>query len=665
MVGVSSRASWGCVVRFALVLWLAGAADCRRDSLSSGSALCPCASLTALGRHSVPQVPQDYGIGCAPHTKNRSTCSGENFHYCGHSWCYINQSLCTRATPNQTNNPFALEVRELPTYTSQLIPPREYSYETCGYMGSETYELAGFLSSFNLRVVYMTNSGGWKGSYCTTNHTECTGTMAMFLNQVMQQGGVTKEDVFIHTGGGFMNESWWPGPLVKRQVFADNPSETSYFNMCVYATAMGYVDMCIGAFSITSKRMELSRFIPIFNEPLVLAARHTHIHPTFWEYMATPFKPFHWKLWLAILGTICTMAIIFSIDDFLNAIRTGNLNHRSWCRILGFAFYRSFMSVVSASDIFQHTTMAARCASIGFGFFILVLVTSYTAELASGLTLEQLSLAGLNSLSEVVERKVRICLMANHVEGLRFAAPGVLKSSLFIVYNRSELLSGLDQGQCGVALVQLQDYDIRTDCELSRIGDPVFYIDEGVPVSRRARRLMAYLIKHKMIKGDWAEMMRSRGSTSRRLTSRARNVASGASTTAAISGTISRSEQCLSKENSKKKQMSVSSMLGTFVITGVMCLISLTSRCCTSRMSVKCDGASAGKTSCGNGTTDSIEVQATNQSYNKLHHMLDAQSRRLDALNERFDEQQRCLEEIRRLLASAPGRSNIAKFSSL
>jgi len=78
----------------------------------------------------------------------------------------------------------------------------------------------------------------------------------------------------------------WPGPLVARHLLE------SYFDACVYAAGMDYVDVCIEGFSMTQERMKVTPFIQIFSEALHIITIATTLAFTLWEHILVPFKPF-------------------------------------------------------------------------------------------------------------------------------------------------------------------------------------------------------------------------------------------------------------------------------------------------------------------------------------------------------------------------------------
>ena len=108
-----------------------------------------------------------YGFGCYAHDFNGSSgspqcaagnpadwcevCSSSNpADWCDDQWCYVDEKNCS--ITHEETQPLG----------------RFWSYTTCGYR--DLFSLENITESIRgktLRVLYISNTGGWKGNYCT------------------------------------------------------------------------------------------------------------------------------------------------------------------------------------------------------------------------------------------------------------------------------------------------------------------------------------------------------------------------------------------------------------------------------------------------------------------------------------------------------------------
>jgi hypothetical protein len=72
----------------------------------------------------------------------------------------------------------------------------------------------------------------------------------------------------------------------------DHPELTSIFTTCAYATAMGYVDLCVAAFTISPARQLLTPHISLYAEPLYLISPKKKQKTGIWVSLTKAFLPF-------------------------------------------------------------------------------------------------------------------------------------------------------------------------------------------------------------------------------------------------------------------------------------------------------------------------------------------------------------------------------------
>jgi hypothetical protein len=149
-----------------------------------------------------------------------------------------------------------------------------------------------------------TNSGGWKGSYCTQDNI-CTGPVVDFVENMLDT----------YAGDKILHGSCYKGmpketyeAMVPQEVIDDiyrkNPDEDEFDpdDICLYATGMGYMDICVQAFSMTDERQMVSDMIHVYSDPVILVAPFKKQEPLLWESMFACLSPFSYGCWAIIFG---------------------------------------------------------------------------------------------------------------------------------------------------------------------------------------------------------------------------------------------------------------------------------------------------------------------------------------------------------------------------
>jgi hypothetical protein len=138
------------------------------------------------------------------------------------------------------------------------------------------------------------------------------------------------------------------------------------------------------------------------------------------------------------------------------------------------AVYLNFLAYVSASPCNTPTSVPGRLAAVGFGWFLLITIASYTANLASILVAQQKATNQIGGIEDAIAQKRSICLHPVIAPEIKAAYPKAI-----LVQNMSStsgVIRALRKGECGVALVQVNKIETAmagTDNELDckRIDD--------------------------------------------------------------------------------------------------------------------------------------------------------------------------------------------------
>ncbi|CAF4246961.1 unnamed protein product, partial [Adineta steineri] len=158
------------------------------------------------------------------------------------------------------------------------------------------------------------------------------------------------------------------------------PSNQTY-NSLIDAVANGIYDMVVADMTITAtRREEISFSSSIFDNSLRIITRIKSAEEM--DLMAF-LRPLSLKLWIVLLvSTLCSGFLICLFERQDNPA----LQHRSLISLGAMSAWYSFGTIVGYGADFTVTTAAGRLVTIGLYILSLVIVATYTANLASDLT---------------------------------------------------------------------------------------------------------------------------------------------------------------------------------------------------------------------------------------------------------------------------------------
>ncbi|CAF1228222.1 unnamed protein product [Didymodactylos carnosus] len=161
------------------------------------------------------------------------------------------------------------------------------------------------------------------------------------------------------------------------------PSNETY-DALVQAVADGVYDIVVGDVTLTANRRKIVGFSrSIFDNSLRLLMRKT---PDASVDLLAFLKPFSRNLWLLILAAVVYAGILISL---LEREENEALQNRSIISLCAMSMWYSFGQLVGYGADFDANTAAGRLLTIGLYIVSIVLVASYTANLASDLTISK------------------------------------------------------------------------------------------------------------------------------------------------------------------------------------------------------------------------------------------------------------------------------------
>mmetsp|Transcript_28086 Transcript_28086/g.39488 ORF Transcript_28086/g.39488 Transcript_28086/m.39488 type:complete len:746 (-) Transcript_28086:46-2283(-) len=456
---------------------------------------------------------EDYGVGCNYHdigTKNCSsaTCATQiplanncDLSWCARAFCYVDPNKCQRL-----NRP------------SQYFKHRSYSYATCGFMNSFTSkDRLKTLEDRNFRVGFNSNSGGWKGAYNPEGsfavNDQWTGPMVEFLQHAAQEG---KFEVTITAPPEWLrNES--------KKFFGG-----SSFDYCVYATALGYLDLCVSAYTITDKRASVTPFFETYSDPIYLVTIEEATKSGWESFLQSfktifqPFTPEAWILiWFVVLPVLAACMLFHEYqtpgsvfpttrpvlrinkDTGSKEIDNKKIPLRSH---MGHAFYTTVLSLFTEYDQ-SVISLGGKINVIALVSFNLTILAVYTANLAAILT-QEIQVSTVHNLNDAIkagynfcaERKVAELVSALHNidmntivpdpedlggDGLPgFNCPNCAARNRVFDYMRAEHSD--NSLYCNAAFASLEDLEVLQNqanhCNKKIVGAALAYQTLGFPV---------------------------------------------------------------------------------------------------------------------------------------------------------------------------------------
>ena len=487
-------------------------------------------------------VLSGYGVGCANHDIDNAACQPRQVcwsqipipkscedSWCLRSWCYVDPQNCQVEHQN-----------------SSLRVGVALSFAACGHLPQLTFEdRYSRLENRTFKVALNHNTGGWRGAYHPSEQSFATdnkfwhGPMVEFMQESAKDGGYSLE-------------------ITRPPEWLKNESEkffgNSEFGYCVYATALGYLDLCIADYTISAERAAMTPFFETSSVPIYLVVFVTPddegAWQAFFQNFRTIFLPFTRGSWLLILfGCLPLLGVIMFFHEkdipgsaFPNEYNAHLTNRTTqevtvearkialWKQLLK-SYYMSFLGFWSGGYDVAALSEGGKVHLLAVSSFLALVLAVYTANLAAILTTAKLK-NSVDSLEEALAQDYRFCAtrtvaqlvseihdfdaserilpdpLSEGGDGLPgFSCPGCASGK--------RILDFMDENPgdvslyCHAALVELGDIEIfhrdGKHCNKSIVGDILAQSISGFPInSEIAPELTAWLYDAKFL-GKLAE----------------------------------------------------------------------------------------------------------------------------------------------------------------
>ncbi|KAL7526580.1 hypothetical protein ACHAXR_005246 [Thalassiosira sp. AJA248-18] len=451
----------------------------------------PC--LTSDGENGVlistegPCVPHSYGSGgCLRHDLiHNPECEmadsghwANNSDYCLRPWCYVDAATCRQSSfervyrsdyfPHQdlvSPRHYALRtlfyamlhasLQNTPNYFVGF-GVQFYSYSTCGssaddwkqYLQEQTISLSTIVPTYSAPLMYKRSPSGdiltsdTVGAEYYNSSVPFEGVFVNYLDNLMS---IADAD---------LNINYTFGSKAGRRVY----SSTKY-TAAIQDIQDGLADMAIGSFWVTGQRLRITSFtIPLYYDKTVLVIPKPGDNSSLNAQTSKVLEPFTMAMWVLIILLITFTAVLsvwFSMygRDLRQGKRPERLKKSGYVRVALDEFLQKGMFFCSAG-VNQDTgaNLPQKLLMFGFGFFILIVVSAYVANLAAFLT-RPVDFVG--TIEKVNHRGMKVCAHPALKTELQVAWPTV--NFVFSEASYSGMLEGFDKGKCDVLAVGESD----------------------------------------------------------------------------------------------------------------------------------------------------------------------------------------------------------------
>ena len=409
--------------------------------------------------------PPSYGSNCASHDKGLEPfCNDPNIQrdFCDSPFCYIDPSKCKLSENNSYSQ-------------SHFFSNLYYSYTTCGSNDRwREFPITEQLKGETLRV-------GVPALYYPDHFKFDADGNPIFWNPDISAGVGDFQGIYIDLltklslFGGFNvhYESVSAHALKEHQ---------STWDACIQDVAHGILDMCVGNYWETTERREKVQFsTAIFNENFYMRTPLPQEDKTFKSKMQIIFKPFTGTLWLTIILATIGVGISYTILDSKRKTSMSGITGK-----IAESIYSATMELMNGANQNEDTPAYIKSVTVTWSFFVLIIIASYTANLAAFLAQTKVN-HKYTSVTDCIGNHCNLChgLSATIRNSLQNKFPSLRRFHQFPV--REEVPIALSNGTCDIYLESKHSWEFKEelwgDCKTMWLGDFVLSFKVGWPVS--------------------------------------------------------------------------------------------------------------------------------------------------------------------------------------
>ena len=234
----------------------------------------------------------------------------------------------------------------------------------------------------------------------------------------------------------------------------------------------------MGAISITSKRDKAVDFsLGILTTGINILINKPKTSQNIFQFLVS----FSWRLWVAIVGTVVGVSALLILLDLPNEPRQFTIKETLWFSV-GILMMRG-------TD-FSPKRTSHRILTAGFTFFVLVIISTYTANLAAFLTMPNLQ-TPISTLEELIHHDIPCGTVKNT------NTMSVIQDQYPQLFERMEDSNGLLTSEQGLERANktqfafvydylINSYAEMTYCGTMNSGTPILLQEHGIVMKEGA-----------------------------------------------------------------------------------------------------------------------------------------------------------------------------------
>ncbi|KAK3594051.1 hypothetical protein CHS0354_040812 [Potamilus streckersoni] len=246
----------------------------------------------------------------------------------------------------------------------------------------------------------------------------------------------------------------------------------------------GNATLGMGAISITSQReQDIDFSLGIISTGVNILISEPKEKFNMFQFL----QPFSLDLWMAIIGASIAVSVIFYILDFRTASRQFTIKSTLWF---------SMGTLLMKGSEFSPRPISQRILTTGFLFFVLITVSTYTANMAAFLTMKNLE-APIESFEDLAEKDDYRILTVTNSATMKFLETGtkpVYKKLWDRIQERNGLVANSSEGR---KLVEKGDHAFLFDylinsyiemkyCDTKAVSSPILLQEHGIAMAAGA-----------------------------------------------------------------------------------------------------------------------------------------------------------------------------------
>ena len=477
--------------------------------------------------------PSNFGSGmCLSHdmVHNASECRGSNpKSWCDDSWCFVDPSNCER---ENMPSKFFPHLR----LKNSSAPSLMYSYTTCGNIDTFTAEnendhpFAKQLHSYKDGRLRITFPGHYSSDVMRLDRTRYTGLQNGNIGK-----GRTLEPSECHMEGSFVE--FFQRSMAKFGVTtfeivplssAAGATTGSPWSHCLYGIALNNTDVCLGPTWPTLERQFKTGFqgagfsIPLYEDAFKMVSKRkpASARTVFWPLVLwtaggdgsgihaelTPEKiNENLRVWLTILGMLLYTGIVLFVLEGHTNDEVYPESHSPGLSVIR-SLFNSLQSFVGMGD-YRHTpqTHDGRLGMITSSFAVLILITTYTSLITSGLVAKPEQAGVYASVNDAIAKGAKFCETGGEV-GSRFSAeyPEAIGDPIGCSQPTNDEPSRGEQNPIIMSDVNWRESTGVDRCKLVRDAATVFTMPATIPIRKDILGALSWALGKHIATGEHA-----------------------------------------------------------------------------------------------------------------------------------------------------------------